>query len=283
MALLQVVMNDQTNLFETKLPDREELLRDIFENSFLIEPGQLGLETGWGIFNTTYLTEEKDWIFGFLCKVLEEHNVDTLPLEANSLSEITNFKDRMVYCTPFFFNFTTQHIYTQSHWKVRKTSNSASEIWQKMLYIKLRPYIYDLDVQSIPEANSFYEKISKIKLMQQAEFDLFGPNILNDERIRSLITDFQPTGSRGLLILLKNYLQGLKTESEEFTNLIKYLLKGGGKGVFTGIDNKGASKVIKTESQPVEINVSKKLTKQSSDLEVKMVFDELNIEVKQNK
>lgn len=280
-ALVQIVITYQTNLFET-IPDREKLLRDVFENGFYIEKGDLDNEAGWGIDDTKYITDDKNWIFGFLCKVLENPHITTLPVQASSLKEIRNLNDSIVVCTPFFFNFEYQHLYTQSHWSITRTSNGASEIWQKALNLKLQTYIDDLDVQSIPEGTKFLAQMQEIKILRRAEFDLFGPNILNDERIRGLIKEFQPTGSRGLSILLKNYISGLKTDAEEFLALLNYLLKGGGKGVFSGPDKNGNNKVVKTESRPKEIVVSHKLDKQSDYDEIQSVFKEIITDSKGN-
>jgi len=117
--------------------------------------------------------------------------------------------------------------------------------------------------------------MKKLNYINKAEFDLFGPNILNDKRIRELISEFHPTDTDGIIITLKNYLNGLKTDTEEFKSLVSYLLRGGGKGVFKGKDNRDNEKTIKTESKHEKISVSQKLNQESSLAEINMVRKEI--------
>ena len=270
-ALLQIVLSAQTNLFE-KMKTRDQLLRSVFESTFYIEGSEFEGDIGWGISDTRYFDNEHDWVFGFLCKVIENPNVITLPAKSNSLLEIENMEDKLVLCTPFYFNFSTQNIYTQSHWQIARSSNSSSEIWRRILTYKLKQYIYDLDVQSIPEEESFWRQLEQLRNIQKAEFSLFGPNILNEERIRDLLDDFQPTGSRGISLLLKNYIDGLRLDSHELMTLLNYVLRGGGKGVLSGLDRNNVQKVVKTESKPLEINVTDKLDKRSNQ---NLIYDVL--------
>lgn len=191
-------------------------------------------------------------------KVVDASNISTLPPSANSLSEIQHLAGYVVNKTPFFFDFSNQHLYTQSHWLISRASKSTSEIWKQLLAYALQQYVRSFDVQSIPEETSFWEQMRKLKSVNSAEFELFGPNILNDERIRELMSDFNQTDTDGIVLILRNFLKGLKTDTEEFMALLRYILRGGGKGTFKGVDKQtDKPRTVKTESKLQIIIVSK--------------------------
>ncbi len=273
-SLLQIVL--QANLFEKQQFTREDLLRNLFESSFYISGSDFDGENGWGIMDSRYIDENHDWLFGFLCKIVENPNVTTLPAEANSLTEIAEMADKLVIFNPFFFNFSKQHIYTQSNWQISRSSNSASKIWRGILTKKLKPHIHDLEVQSIPEQESFWKLLNQLKVVHKADFSLFGPNNLNEERIRELLNDFQPTGSQGIFLSLKNYFQGLYMDSQELQMLLDYILRGGGKGTFTGLDKDKNQKIVNTESKLLEIQVTERLDKKSSGAQIISVLQQIN-------
>ena len=274
-ALLQVVMNDQLVLFE-ELPDRETLLRSVFEQGLFIPQGEVDKDSGWGIGNARFITKDENWLFGFLHKVIDASNISTLPLSASSLNEVQHLAGYIVNKTPFFFDFSNQHLYTQSHWLISRASKSTSGIWKQMLTFALQRYVRSLDVQSIPEESGFWEQMNKLKYVNTAEFELFGPNILNDERIRELMSDFNPTDTDGIVLVLKNFFKGLKTDTEEFRALLRYILKGGGKGIFKGIDRQtDKRRTVKTESKLQAFVVSKKLDENSNDLQALKVLEEI--------
>lgn len=237
-ALLQVVMDPQLSLFNERKFERDALLRELFEHGVYIPVGQIEEEIGWGIGDTQYVDDNNNWIFGFLHKVVDASDISTIPPNANSLKEARNLDEGMINKTPFFFDFKRQHIYTQSHWRISRAPISSSKIWEKIITHVLKKHIRYVTVQPIPEGDSFWEQMQKLKAIHRAEFDLYGPNILNEERIRNLIKDLNPTDSNGIIVVLKNYLKGLKTETEEFKALISYVLKGGGKGIFKGPDKR---------------------------------------------
>ncbi len=281
-ALLQVVISDQLILFED-VPDRETLLRSVFEKGVFIPQGELNKNSGWGIGNTRYITKDHNWLFGFLHKVVDASNISTLPPRANSLDEVKQLAGYIVNKTPFYFDFSNQRLYTQSHWLISRASKSTSEIWKQMLSHSLQRNIRSLDVQSIPEESGFWDQMNKLKYVNTANFELFGPNILNDQRIRELMSDFNPTDTDGITLVLKNFFKGLKTDSKEFMVLLRYILKGGGKGVFKGVDKQtGKPRTVKTQSKLQTIDVSKKLDENSTDIEVLEVFEEITEQDKKN-
>jgi hypothetical protein len=266
-------MDNQINLFR-KTITREELLRTSFENGLFISPDD---ETaGWAIDDTRYIESDYNWVYGLLCKVTDGSKLTTLPEGANSLKEAQHLKGYTVTKTPFFFNFKTQHIYTQSQYLISRSPKSSSEIWKTILIRHFNNYILDLDVQSIPEKETFSKKMEDFKNINRAEFDLFGPNILNDERIRDIIKEFNPTDTNGIVIVLKNYLNGLKSHTEEFKSLISYVLRGGGKGTFTGTHKETNRTItVKTESKLRTLHVSKKLDENSSIEDIQSVLREI--------
>lgn len=274
-ALLQVVMNDQLKLFED-IPDRKTLLRSVFEKGLFMPRGDVDKDFGWGIGDTRYITKDKDWLFGFLHKGIDASNVSTLPPTASSLNEVQHLAGYIINKTPFFYNFANQHLFTQSHWLISRASKSTSEIWKQILTFAFQRYIRSLDVQSIPEESGFWEQMNKFKHVNTAEFELFGPNILNDERIRELLSDFSPTDTNGITLLLKNFIKGLKMDSEELRALLHYILKGGGKGIFKGVDRQTEKpRTVKTESKLQIFVVSKKLDENSNDQEALKVLEEI--------
>jgi hypothetical protein len=263
-ALLQVMISRQMTIFYDP-PDKENLIRNTFEQGFLIPIGKLQPEIGWGVYNTRYITEDHNWLFGFLHKIIDS-NLMTLPPNADSLKEVRIMEENIINITPFFLDFSNQYIYTQSHWRISRASKSTSQIWEDILSHILKQDISYLNVQSIPEERSFWEKMNKLKIVQSAQFELFGPNILNDKKIRELIGEFDGIDTNGIILILRNYLKGLKTETEDFMALLKYLLKGGGKGTFKGIEkitNKNLT--VTTEAKLKEIKVREKLDESSSD------------------
>lgn len=272
-ALVQVVMSNQPSLFE-ELPEREEMLRSIFEKGIFIPQGEIDKKIGWGIGSTRFVNDE-NWIFGILHKVISS-DTSILPFNANSLEELQHVPGNVVNKAPFFFNFAEQHLYTQSHWQICRASKSASKTWKNILLFALSKHIFSLDVQSIPEEASFWEQMNKVDRINNAQFELYGPNILNDERIRSLISEFNPTETDGLIITLKNYIKGLKTDAEEFISLLKYILRGGGRGEFKGVDKStGKSISFKTDSNLATYIASNTLDKTSSDMEISKVLNEI--------
>jgi len=219
---------------------------------------------------------DKRWVFGFLNRVSDVTSISTIPDEAISLSEIQKLSNRLVFRTPFFFDFERQLIYTQSHYQIVRTSKSAARIWKRLFENRLEQYLLNLEVQPIPDQTTFWEKISELEVVNAAEFYLFGPNALNDERIRSLIGEFTPTGTNGLGVILKNYVKGLKIDAEEFKQLLKYLFRGGGKGIFRGREkNTRRQKKIDLDSKTQQISVTKRLVEESSQEDILTVLNEL--------
>ncbi len=119
-ALLQVVLSQQMTLF-SESPNRENIIRNTFEQGFLIPIGELHSDVRWGVYNTRYITDDNNWLFGFLHKVIDS-NIITLPPDANSLEEARIIEEDIINRTPFFFNYKNQHIYTQSHWRIVSAS-----------------------------------------------------------------------------------------------------------------------------------------------------------------
>ena len=140
----------------------------------------------------------------------------------------------------------------------------------------MEDYIIDLEVQAIPEKDSFLQMLNSFENITYAQFDLFGPNVLNDNRIKSLISDFKGTETNGIIITLKNYLKGLKIESEEFIALLNYIFRGGGKGELRGKEKKTQSeKNIKTNSNLKSISVTIKIDNISTEEDIIVVFNEI--------
>lgn len=271
-ALIQLIPIKQISLFDEILT-REEMFRKVFENDQLIRLKESN-NISWAIGNAKYLSNKR-WIFGFLNRVSDITNIATIPDKAISLSEIQNLSNRLVFRTPFFFDFKRQLIYTQSHYQIVRTSRSAAKIWRLILQKRLLDFLEDLDVRPLPDQTTFWEKINELEVVNAAEFYLFGPNALNEERIKSLISEFTPTETTSLGIVLKNYVNGLRIDAEEFKELLKYLFRGGGKGTFRGRDkDTKLQKKIETDSKTQQIPVTLRLSQDSSQEDILKVLNE---------
>lgn len=275
-ALIQIKLIPIANIFTGESSSRESLLRNVFESELLIPVGGIDDSFAWGIGDTRYITPDDNWLFGYLYKISYSSDVATLPHSAHSLSEIKNLPDGIVNKTAFFFNFSSQRIYTQNQYRICRASRSISVIWEKMLRFRLKGQIVDIDVQSIPLQEDFYMELEQLDIIYRAQFDLFGPNFINEERIKSIISEFDETNTNGLGIILKNYLDGLLKDSTDLLELIRYALKGGGRGVIRGRDKKtGKTRNIETDSKTQVILVSKNLNKEPEEEDIKSTLKEI--------
>ncbi len=275
-ALVQIKLIPIPDIFTGKYVSRESLFRDVFESELLVPVGEIDDNYAWGIGDTRYITFDNKWLFGYLYKISYASDVTTLPYAAHSLSEIKNLPDGIVNKTAFFFNFSTQRIYTHNQYRICKASKSISYIWKKIFRFRLEGQIIDVDVQSIPLQENFYKEMEQLDIIYRAQFDLFGPNFMNEERIKSLISEFDDTNTDGIGIILKNYLNGLVRESSDFLEFIRYTLKGGGRGVIKGRDRlTGKTRNIETDSKTQVIPVSKNLNKEPNDDDIKSTLKEI--------
>jgi hypothetical protein len=277
-ALVQIVLSGQQKLFD-QIPDRQTLLRNIFEKDILIPINEIDKDMIWGIGRTRYLTEDNKWLLGFLYRCVDASKVSTIPQDCKTPDEIKKLSGMIVNMTPFIFNFSTQHIYTQNNYSVTRTPKAAAAIWLKIISYQLRDYKNDINniyVQPIPEKEEFWKQMEHIKVMNRAELELFGPNYLNEERIKSLYNDFgRPVDSQGLEIILKNYKEGLNKDAMEMLMLIKYILNGGGKGRFKGLDKDKNETTVYTEKKFENIPVQVKIIEESDQQEMAIILERI--------